>query len=780
MVYYFKLLISKSLNWIVNKDRLNYSFCLKTLSLNKVGNNSIKSGNESLLQEPEFPKNSRLVMLIMNKIIKLIHIDGSTLNFIHNISGNSIYVIWVGTRMFTFPWIIITRQSHQLLNDMQRSKMSLIEKQKNSGYPTNRKIHGYGTPVVGGRRIQSSSNYQRGVELRFLSEKPCISSQECARLVDLRKVNSENKFQVNKNTIHIISDMNVLILAYELIKSNPGNMTPGVNGSTLDGLDKMWLQNISTKIKQGKFLFSPGRKKYIPKPGTADKRPLGIASPKEKIVQKAILLVLESIFEPSFLRNSHGFRPNRGNHTALKMVKSEFHGVPWIIEGDISKCFDEIDHSILLGLLSKRISCDKTLTLIKRGLKAGFIDLGIFTRTKLGTPQGSILSPILCNIYLHELDLFLLQLKIKFDTGTSRAKNPQFRKLQYKLSNLKSPLEKKLVRRDLWKVHSLNPLDPSFCRIHFVRYADDFIVGVTSSHEVALEVKNMIKEFLCNHLKLNLNELKTQITHIREKDIFFLGTFIKGNWKKEKPIRLINFPSRETSIKTRVTLRLSLHAPIKKLFDKATAEGFFRRDGINYKPTFVGKLINMDHADILAFYNSIVRGVLNYYSFVDNHKSLGSWVHYMKFSCARTLALKYKLRFTSKTFKKFGSKLACPNTKKSLFLPTSFKRTQAFQINSPIPFEKKVLSWSKKITKSNLNKVCLICGSSLFVEMHHIRSIAGIRTRLRSNKADFFSLQMAGINRKQVPLCREHHLKLHNKTLSPEETLLFQKNIKEI
>nr|AIB08181.1 hypothetical protein [Neoporphyra perforata] len=780
MIYLFKLPISKSLNWIVNKDRLNYSLCLKTLSLSEIGNNFGKSGNESLLREPEFPKNSRQVMLIMNKIIKLIHIDGFTLNLIHNISGNSIYVIWGGTRIFTFSWIIITRQGHQPQKDMQRSKMSLIEKQKNSGYPTNRKIHGYGTLVVGGRRSQSSFNYRRGVELRFLSEKPCISSNECARLVNLRKVNFENKFHVNKNTIHIISDMNVLILAYELIKSNPGNMTPGVDGSTLDGLDKTWLQNISTKIKQGKFLFSPGRKKYIPKPGSVDKRPLGIASPREKTVQKAILLVLESIFEPSFLRNSHGFRPNRGNHTALKMVKSEFHGVPWIIEGDISKCFDEIDHSILLRLLSKRISCDKSLTLIKRGLKAGFIDLGIFTRTKLGTPQGSILSPILCNIYLHELDLFLLQLKIKFDKGTSRVKNPQFRKLQYKLSNLKSPLEKKLVRRDLWKVHSLNPLDPNFCRIHFVRYADDFIVGVTSSHDVVLEVKNMIKEFLCNHLKLNLNALKTQITHIREKDVFFLGTLIKGNWKKEKPIRLVNFPSRKTSIKTRVTPRLSFHAPIKKLFDKATAEGFFRKDGINYKPTFVGKLINMDHGDILVFYNSIVRGVLNYYSFVDNHKSLGSWVHYMKFSCARTLALKYKLRFTSRIFKKFGPNLACPNTKKRLFLPTSFKRTQAFQINSPIPFEKKVLFWSKKITKSNLNKDCLICGSSLLVEMHHIRSVADIRKKLRSNKADFFSLQMAGINRKQVPLCREHHLKLHNKTLSPEETLLFQNNIKEI
>jgi len=780
MNYYFKSFFSKSSRLLIYEDRLNYLFCLKTLSLIEIGNDFGKSGNESLLREPEFPNNSRLVMLITNRMTKLIHTDGFQLNSIHNISGDSIYVIWVGTSIYTSPQVIITRQSHQLFNGMQRSKMSFIENQKNSGYPTDRKVHGYGTLVIGSRGNQSSLGYQRGVGFRFLSEKPCIISNECARLVDLRKINLENTFHVNKNIIHIISDMSVLVLAYELIKSNPGNMTPGVNNSTLDGLDIAWLQKVSTELKQGKFFFSAGRKKYIPKPGSTEKRPLGIASPREKIVQKAILLVLESIFEPSFLWNSHGFRPNRGNHTALKMVKRDFHGVPWIIEGDISKCFDKIDHSILQGLLNKRISCDKTLTLINRGLKAGFIDLGKFTKTKLGTPQGSILSPILCNIYLHELDLFLLQSKIKFDKGERRTKNPVFRKLQYKLSTQESSLEKKLARRDLWKVHSLNPLDPNFCRLHFVRYADDFIVGVTGSYEVALEFKNMIKNFLCNHLKLDLNEAKTKITHIRDKEVLFLGTIIKGNCKKEKPIRLVYFSSTETSIKTKITPRLSFHAPIKKLFDKATIEGFFRMDGTNYNPTFVGKLINMDHADILAFYNSKVRGVLNYYSFVDNHKSLGSWVHGMKFSCARTLALKYKLRSASKAFKKFGSHLSCPNTKKKLFLPITFQRTQAFQINSPIPFEKKTTSWARKITKTNLNKICLICGSSLSVEMHHIRKVADIREKLRSNKADFFSLQMAGINRKQVPLCREHHMKLHNNTLSPKETLLFQNNIKEV
>ena len=134
----------------------------------------------------------------------------------------------------------------------------------------------------------------------------------------------------------------------------------------------------------------------------------------------------------------------------------------------------------------------------------------------------------------------------------------------------------------------------------------------------------MIKNFLFTHLKLNLNDVKTKITHIRKKEIFFLGTIIKGNAKENKPIRLVHFPSKKLSIKTRVTPRLSLHAPIKKLFEKATIEGFFRKDGINYNPTFVGRLINMDHADILGFYSAIVRGVLNYYSFADNHKSLGS------------------------------------------------------------------------------------------------------------------------------------------------------------
>nr|YP_009040933.1 hypothetical protein GU34_p10 [Pyropia kanakaensis]AIB08211.1 hypothetical protein [Pyropia kanakaensis] len=619
MVYFFKLFISKSLNWIVNKDRLNYFFGLKTLFLSKIGNSFVKSGNESLLKEPAFPKNNRLVILIMNKIIKLIHIDGFILNLIHNIAGNSIYVIWVDIRIFIFPRVIITRQSQQLLNDMQHSTMSLIEKQKNLGYPTSRKIHGYGAFVVGSSKTQLFFYYQREAGFRFLSEKPRISSKECARLVSLRKVNFENKSYVNKNTIHVISDVNVLLSAYALIKRASENLAFSVDGFTLNELEKTCLQNIITKIKSGKFLFSFKCKKWTSKLGSVHKRPLNLVDLREEVVQKSISLVLESIFDPSFLYNSHGFRPHRGSHTALKMIKREFHQVFWVIEGDTTECLEKIDHAILLRFLNKRISCDKTLTLIKRALAAGFINLDKFTKIKLSISQGSILGPILCNIYLHELDLFLRQLKTKFGKSTCIAKNP---------ANL------------------------NFCKIYFVRHTNNFIVGVASSYDDVLKVENIIKDFLYNSLKLK--KIKIQITYIKEKDIFFLGTFIKSNWKEEK------------------YTRFNLHAPIKNLFDKATTEGFFRKVGINYKPTFVGKLINMDHADILDFYNSIVKRVVDYYFFVDNYKSLGAWIYCMRLSCARTLALKYKLRSVVKLFKKFGSNLACPNTHKKFIFTHKF------------------------------------------------------------------------------------------------------------
>ena len=132
--------------------------------------------------------------------------------------------------------------------------------------------------------------------------------------------------------------------------------------------------------------------------------PLGIPSFTDKLIQDAIRQILESIYEPIFSVFSHGFRPNRSCHTALQQASKYFRGTKWFIEGDIKGCFDNIDHNVLLSLISKKIKDSKFVNLIGKFLKAGYIENWEYHKTYSGTPQGGILSPILANIYLHELD----------------------------------------------------------------------------------------------------------------------------------------------------------------------------------------------------------------------------------------------------------------------------------------------------------------------------------------------------------------------------------------
>lgn len=233
--------------------------------------------------------------------------------------------------------------------------------------------------------------------------------------------------------IRNISNIKNLIAAYELIKSKPGNMTQGVDEVTLDGLTMKYLEKIRTEIKAGIFKFKPARRTHIPKPGKKEKRPLTIASPREKIVQKAIHLVLEQTYEPKFLSSSHGFRPGKGTHTAMLNIEAQFQSVHYVIEADFTQAFPSISHDILMKILEKDISCLKTLKLIRDGLKAGHVEFGrLHTNLAVGTPQGSILSPILCNIYLDQMDRFIETIKEEYNTGLKRLSSSEYMKLQNK------------------------------------------------------------------------------------------------------------------------------------------------------------------------------------------------------------------------------------------------------------------------------------------------------------------------------------------------------------
>lgn len=247
-------------------------------------------------------------------------------------------------------------------------------------------------------------------------------------------------------------------------------------------------------------------------------------------MQHAIYLILNAIYEPTFLKCSHGSRPNKGTHTALKHLKFKFQGVKWCIESDIQNNFPSIDHKILLNLLSQRIKCSKFLGIIKKCLKAGFKENNKFFESNKGLFQGNVISPILNNIYLHQLDLFLDAEAKSFFKGKNRAKSSVYRRFTYQMGKAAGDIPKlKKLRNERRQVNSKDPFDPNFKRLYYVRYVDDFVVGVIGSREDAVAICNKIKSFLNLKLKLTLNSDKTAITLFSKNFIFFLGTNIKGN-----------------------------------------------------------------------------------------------------------------------------------------------------------------------------------------------------------------------------------------------------------
>jgi len=278
----------------------------------------------------------------------------------------------------------------------------------------------------------------------------------------------------------------------------------------------------------------------IPKPGKPELRLLGVVNPRDKIIQKALLLVLEAIFEPTFLDVSHGFRPNKGTHTALKMVHQKFKNVPWIIEGDISKCFDSIRHNTLLSLLSQRISCAKTLALIRSALEAGYVlDKKRYSQKGVGIPQGGVISPILANIYMHELDLFITGLAKELNLGIKRRGNPAYSKLNLQRGKAYKEDDRPLYKSiglEMRKISSRNMMDPKYIKIVYVRYVDDFIVGVFGSLSLAESIKQRIAVFLDKELGLTLSLTKTKITHSSSETVSFLGAEIVNSMGRPKDV----------------------------------------------------------------------------------------------------------------------------------------------------------------------------------------------------------------------------------------------------
>ena len=569
------------------------------------------------------------------------------------------------------------------------------------------------------------------------------------------------------------------LLAYKNIYANGGSMTPGVNGITIDGMSSQRIAKLIESLKDRSYQPNPARRTYIAKKNNpAKKRPLGIPSGDDKLVQEVIRMLLESIYEPNLSDASHGFRPQKSCHTALTKIQKTFTGAKWFVEGDIKACFDSFDHHVLIDILRKRIDDEAFISLMWKFLKAGYMEQWQYHMTYSGTPQGSGMSPILANISLNELDRYMGEYKARFYKPT-RTANPAHRNMAskifyYKAKNDKvwddlSVEEKKECARTLRQMRSEQrklPTHPvqetSYKAIQYVRYADDFIVGVIGSHEDAKKLKQDLTVFLKEKLGLTLSTEKTKITNTAE-NARFLGYDISVS--RSQDIKRLKNGKSQRVYSGVVQLRMPLEKWTAKLLEYGAIRIKKDESGKErWKTMPRGKLINRTDIEILSRYNSEIRGLYNYYAIAGNVSTLNHFSSRMKYSMLKTFGSKYrcKVRKIKERYVKNGEFTVAYKTKsgmkESVYYHDGFRKK-----TEPALGQVDMLDIYKKYDKPNslairlhTNK-CELCGTDCDgLEMHQVRRLKDL------NGEQEWERIMLQRRRKTLAVCPSCHIEIHN------------------
>ncbi|MFT9076000.1 reverse transcriptase domain-containing protein [Ethanoligenens sp.] len=449
---------------------------------------------------------------------------------------------------------------------------------------------------------------------------------------------------------------NFYLIAYQNIYNNSGSMTRGIDGQTLDGMGMERIYHIIKMLKDHSYRPNPVHRQYIPK-ANGKVRPLGIPSADDKLIQEVVKMILEGIYEPTFSKCSHGFRPGRSCHTALDQIQRTYTGIKWFVEGDIKGCFDNIDQHVLIQILRRKIRDEHFIALIWKFLRAGYMENWRYHETYSGAAQGSIISPILANIYMNELDVYMQEYKQHFDTGQKRADNLEYSRRKARWYEFKKSVEKKWntlseedrsyaqakleAKRQAWAaLPSMNPMDESYRRITYCRYADDFLIGVIGSKMDAERIKENIKTFLSEHLKLELSLEKTLITHTTGK-ARFLGYDVTTTKPSSEFIRRNGARYRRTA--GIIKLYVPKEKWVKNLLEKNIL--WIQKDETGkerWMPVARSSFVNRAPVEIVGTFNAEIRGLYNYYALACNVSVLSKYRYVMEYSMYKTFACKYR------------------------------------------------------------------------------------------------------------------------------------------
>lgn len=564
------------------------------------------------------------------------------------------------------------------------------------------------------------------------------------------------------------------IKAYTNIYQNDGSATSGIDNVTADGFNEAMIEKIIELLKDESYQPKPALRVYIPKKN-GKKRPLGIPSFADRIIQEICRMILEAIYEPKFSEYSHGFRPKRSCHTALLEISRTYTGVNWFIEGDIQGFFDNINHNIIINILRKTIKDEKFIRLIWKFLRAGYVEDFKFNKTYSGTPQGGIISPILANIYLNELDEYVIkELKENFDIGDRKKdqkRNPVYRNLEYRAGYTKKKIQEckdEEERASLIKEYSeikqqmvktkVIVDSTGFKRLKYVRYADDFIIGINGSKEDCQIIKHSIKEFLENNLKLELSEEKTLITHSSNNAKFLGYNITVGN--NDKTYKNSNGVSIRNA---RRNIRLMIPKEVINQFitDNRLVEDINSK---KWKPIHRNKLLQLSDLEIVNVYNAEIRGIYNYYKLAENvtHK-IWQLRYVMEYSCLKTLAGKHqssvhKMIEKLRNGKHWGIKYQTQKGESfCYFYNKGFKRDKTTTKHDPnilpntVIYTQSTTEFEQRISA----KQCEWCGKeNVKFEIHHIHRLKDLKGK------EHWEKMMIARNRKTLVLCKDCHNKI--------------------